>query len=177
MKIPVHNSWIELTQGDITESPVDAIVNAANSDLVLGAGVAGAIRIKGGPSIQEECDVIRHCPVGQAVVTGAGNLNANYVIHAVGPQEGESEADAKLKSATAQSLKRAEEYGIKSIAFPAISTGIFGFPVEPCAQLMLTTVWQHLSGPTNITLVQFSLFDSNTFQIFSATLEQIQHMD
>ncbi len=174
MKFQINNSWVELIQGDITESSADAIVNAANSDLALGAGVAGAIRIKGGPSIQEECDVLRHCPVGQAVITGAGQLKARYVVHAVGPRRGESDAEAKLQGATLHSLKRADEYNIQSIAFPAISTGVFGFPVEACAQIMLGTVARYLAGKTGIDLVQFSLFDTSTFQVFSTELEKIK---
>ncbi len=163
-----------MTQGDITESSVDAIVNAANSDLALGAGVAGAIRIKGGPSIQEECDILRHCPVGQAVVTGAGQLNVKYVIHAVGPRRGEEDAEAKLQGATLHSLKRADEYNIQSIAFPAISTGVFGFPVEACARIMLGTVIRFLKEKTGVVLVQFCLFDSSAFEVFSAELKKIQ---
>lgn len=163
-----------MIRGDITESTVDAIVNAANSDLALGAGVAGAIRIKGGPSIQEECDILRHCPVGQAVVTGAGQLHVKYVIHAVGPRRGEDDAEAKLQGATLHSLKRADEYSIQSIAFPAISTGVFGFPVEACARIMLETVIRYLKGETGITLVQFCLFDSSAFEVFSAELKKIQ---
>lgn len=163
-----------MAQADITESSADAIVNAANSDLALGAGVAGAIRVKGGPSIQEECDVLGHCPVGQAVVTGAGQLKAKYVIHAVGPRHEEHDANAKLQSATLQSFKRADEYNLQSIDFPALSTGVFGFPVEACARLMLAEVVHYLSGPTGIALVKFSLFDASTFGIFSAELEKIK---
>ena len=174
MKLHINKSWVELTQGDITESSVEAIVNAANSDLALGAGVAGAIRIKGGPSIQEECDILRHCPVGQAVVTGAGQLNTKYVIHAVGPRRGEDDAEDKLQGATLHSLKRADEYNIQSIAFPAISTGVFGFPVKACARIMLETVIRYLKGNTGITLVRFCLFETSTFEVFSAELKKSQ---
>ncbi|MEE8268629.1 MAG: macro domain-containing protein, partial [Nitrospinaceae bacterium] len=98
MKLQVNQSEIELVQGDITESDTDAIVNAANSQLTLGAGVAGAIRSKGGPSIQEECNAIGHCPVGGAVITGGGNLKARHVIHTVGPRQGEGDEETKLKN-------------------------------------------------------------------------------
>ncbi|MZG54512.1 MAG: O-acetyl-ADP-ribose deacetylase, partial [Nitrospinae bacterium] len=106
MQITVNQSRLILEQGDITESNAQAIVNAANSDLILGAGVAGAIRKKGGPEIQKECDRIGHCPVGDAVITPAGNLKCQYVIHAVGPRWGEGEETAKLKNALLNSLKR-----------------------------------------------------------------------
>ena len=109
MKLQVNHSEIELIQGDITESGTDAIINAANDRLILGAGVAGAIRTQGGPSIQEECNAIGHCPVGGAVITGGGNLNARHVIHAVGPRQGEGDEETKLKNATLNSLKVADQ--------------------------------------------------------------------
>src|SRR5688572_6289161 len=117
---------IELVEGDITEQETDAIVNAANQHLQLGSGVAGAIRRKGGPSIQRECDDIGHCPVGDAVITTGGDLPARYVIHAVGPHGGDRDADEMLASATRNSLRVAEQSDLHSIAFPAISTGVFG---------------------------------------------------
>ena len=166
MKLKVNQSEIELVQGDITESDTDAIVNAANEQLVLGAGVAGAIRLKGGASIQEECSVIGHCPVGGAVITGGGNLKAKHVIHAVGPRQGEGDEETKLKNATLNSLKVAEENNLKSITFPAISTGIFGFPLDACARIMLTTVKEYLSGTTNIKRIVFALFDDESLQAF-----------
>jgi len=170
MKLRVNNSEIELAQGDITESFTDAIVNAANTQLILGAGVAGAIRTKGGASIQEECDAIGHCPVGEAVITGGGNLKARHVIHAVGPRQGEGDEEAKLKNATLNSLKVAEENHLKSIAFPAISTGIFGFPLDACARIMLTATKEYLSGTTNIERVVFALFDDESFKVFEDQL-------
>jgi len=168
--LQVRQSRIELEQGDITESDTDAIVNAANADLILGAGVAGAIRNKGGPAIQEACRAIGHCPVGGAVVTGGGNLPARYVIHAVGPRMGEGKEPAKLQSATRESLLRAEERHLSSLAFPAISTGIFRFPTEECARIMLETVRDYLSGTTGIQRVVFVLFDSSTYQVFARRL-------
>ena len=166
MKFRVNNSEIELVQDDITESDTDAIVNAANSQLVLGAGVAGAIRTKGGPAIQEECHAIGHCPVGGAVITGGGNLKARHVIHAVGPRQGEGNEEEKLKNATLNSLKVAEENNLKSITFPAISTGVYGFPLDACARIMLTTVKEYLTGPTKIERVVFGLFDDKSFKAF-----------
>ncbi|MFQ5673816.1 MAG: macro domain-containing protein [Nitrospinales bacterium] len=169
MEIRVANSEIELTQGDITECDTDAVVNAANSQLILGAGVAGAIRRKGGPAIQEECRAIGHCPVGDAVITTAGRLKAKYVIHAVGPQQGEGGEEEKLRGATRNSLQRAEERHLASIAFPAISTGIFGFPTDAGARIMLATTRDYLSGQTGIQKVVFVLFDRKTHEVFVKT--------
>ena len=163
----VGRSMIELVKGDITELEVDAIVNAANSRLKMGGGVAGAILRKGGWSIQEECDKIGYCPVGVAVITGAGRLKARYVIHAVGPRMGEGDEDRKLRDATLNSLKLAEKHGVKSIAFPAISTGIFGFPKDRCAKIMLRTTVDYLKAGSSIERVIFCLYDDKTYQILS----------
>jgi len=173
MKLQVNQSEIELIQGDITESDTDAIVNAANSQLTLGAGVAGAIRSKGGPSIQEECNAIGHCPVGGAVITGGGNLKTRHVVHAVGPRQGEGDEEEKLKNATLNSLKVADQNHLKSITFPAISTSIYGFPLDACARIMLTTVKEYLSGTTIIERVVFALFDDKSFKAFKDQLEKM----
>ena len=165
---------IELVKGDITELEVDAIVNAANSRLKMGGGVAGAILRKGGWSIQEECDKIGYCPVGGAVITGAGRLKARYVIHAVGPRMGEGDEDRKLRDATLNSLKLAEEHGVRSIAFPAISTGIFGFPKDRCAKIMLRTAADYLKAGSGIEKVIFCLYDDETYQIFAEELKRIR---
>jgi len=150
MKKTVNNSVIELIEGDITEMKTDAIVNAANAALQLGGGVAGAIRRKGGPKIQEECDKVGGTFVGGAVITTGGNLKARYVIHAVGPRMGEGNEDAKLRNATLNSITVAEKNKLKSIAFPAISTGIFGFPLDRCANNMLSATVEYVKGKTNI---------------------------
>ncbi len=173
MKLQVNQSEIELIQGDITENDTDAIVNAASSQLILGAGVAGAIRSKGGPSIQEECNAIGHCPVGGAVITGGGNLKARHVVHSVGPRQGEGDEEEKLKNATLNSLKVAEEDNLKSITFPAISTGVYGFPLGACARIMLSTTMEYLSGPTKIERVVFALFDDKSFKAFKDQLEKM----
>lgn len=170
----VGSSEIRLVKGDITELEVDAIVNAANSSLKMGGGVAGAILRKGGWSIQEECDKIGYCPVGGAVITGAGRLKAKYVIHAVGPRMGEGNEDEKLKSATLSALKLAEERGVKSIAFPAISTGIFGFPKDRCAKIMLGTTVEYLRRGSVIERVIFCLYDDETYKVFLDELERIK---
>lgn len=170
MELNINRSVIKLLQDDITEQSCDAIVNAANAQLVLGGGVAGAIRIKGGQSIQDECNAIGNCVVGGAVITTAGKLKAKHVIHAVGPRMGEGNEDAKLKNATLNSLKTADENHLKSIALPAISTGIFGFPLERCAEIMLTAAIEYLKGQTDIETVLFCLFDDKAYETFADAL-------
>ena len=174
MKLQVNQSEIELVQGDITESDTDAIVNAANEQLILGAGVAGAIHIKGGASIQEECSAIGHCPVGEAVITGGGNLKAGHVIHAVGPRQGEGDEETKLKNATLNSLKVADQNNCKYITLPTISTGILGFPLDTCTRIMLTATKKYLSGFTQIECVVFALFDDESFKAFEGQLKKLE---
>src|ERR1043166_3611492 len=155
-------SWksrVTLQQGDITDADVDAVVNAANTDLQLGAGVAGAIRRKGGPTIQQECNVIGPVPLGEAAITGGGQLKARHVIHAASMRLGGLTSEESLRAATINSLKRAAEKQLTSLAFPAIGTGIAGFPLTHCAQAMLEEVHAHLSGPTSLQRVLFVLFD------------------
>lgn len=168
----VNNCSIELVKGDITEMDTDAIVNAANAQLILGGGVAGAIRRKGGPKIQEECNKIGGTFVGGAVITTGGNLKAKQVIHAVGPRMGEGDEDNKLRNATLNSLKVADENNLKSISFPAISTGIFGYPLDRCAKIMLSETINYLKGETGLERVVFCLFDQKAFDVFENTLEQ-----
>ncbi len=146
----IKNSKIKLLEGDITDLTADAVVNAANKKLQLGAGVAGAIREKGGSEIQKECDKVGGTFVGGAVITTAGNLKARYIIHAVGPIMGEGEEESKLSNAVKNSLLLAEEYTLESIAFPAISTGVYGYPVDKCAKIMLEIIVDHLNRRTNI---------------------------
>jgi len=173
MSAKINKAVLELTQGDITDQTTDAIVNAANAALQLGGGVAGAIRRRGGPKIQEECNRIGGTHVGGAVITTGGNLAAKYVIHAVGPRHGEEHEDAKLKEATLNSLILADQKNLKSIAFPAISTGIFGFPKDRCATIMLSTTIAYLEGPTNLEKVVYCLYDQKTFEIFKRSLKSL----
>jgi O-acetyl-ADP-ribose deacetylase (regulator of RNase III) len=173
MKIKINNTILELIQDDITNQTTDAIVNAANSILQMGGGVAGAIKRRGGPTIQEECNKIGSTKVGGAIITTGGNLLAKYVIHAVGPVHGEVHEDEKLKDATLNSLKLADQNHLRSIAFPAISTGIFGFPKDRCATIMLSTTVAYLNGPTGIEKVVFCLYDNNTLQIFEDVLKSL----
>ncbi len=174
MRIQMGNTSIELVQGDITDLDTDAIVNAANSALQLGGGVAGAIRRKGGPAIQEECNRIGGTEVGGAVITTGGNLKARHVIHAVGPRMGEGDEDEKLRNATRSSLTLADGKGLKTIAFPAISTGIFGFPLERCARIMLDTTIDYLKGPTGLERILCCLFDSKAFNVFVEQLKRYE---
>lgn len=172
MKVEIAGRTLELVEGDITEMDTEAIVNAANAQLVLGGGVAGAIRRKGGPAIQAECDKIGGTFVGGAAITTGGRLRARHVIHAVGPRMGEGNEDEKLRNATLNSLKVADENGLKSIAFPAISTGIFGFPMPRCAEIMLAATVAYLRGETGIERVVFCLFGQDSYAVFAGRLGQ-----
>ena len=169
-ELEIGHSKIKLEQGDITELETDVIVNAANAQLILGGGVAGAIRRKGGPKVQEECNKIGEIFVGGAVITTGGNLKAKYVIHAVGPRMGEGNEDTKLKNATLNSLKIMDEKGLKTISFPAISTGIFGYPIERCAKIMISTTRDYLSKTTQIDEVIFCLYSAADYQVFENEL-------
>ena len=140
----IDGKKIKLVKGNIVLLEVEAIVNAANKSLILGGGVAGAIRNFGGPSIQEECNKLGSIEVGEAVITKAGNLKAKYVIHAAGPVYGEGDENQKLTKATLNSLRIAQRKKIKNIAFPAISTGIFHFPLQRCSQIMLKVAMEFL---------------------------------
>jgi len=169
------NERVVIEKGDITDMDVDAIVNAANNDLMLGAGVAGAILRKGGDSIQRECNEIGSIPVGYAAITGAGNLKARYVIHAASMGLGDVPTTAKsLRTSTAHALRLAAERGLKTIAFPAVGTGVSGFPMDECAELMLTEAAQHLSGATSLETVHFVLFDEKAREVFQRTWNRLQ---
>src|ERR1700722_5308009 len=159
---------IALLQGDLTEMDVDAIVNAANNDLQLGGGVAGAIRRKGGEAIQRECDAIGSIPIGGAAITTGGKLRARYVIHAASMQLGGETTARALRSSTAHALRIASEQGLRSIAFPAVGTGIAGFPIPECARIMLREVVEHLKTPTSLEMIYFVLFDKRALSDFEA---------
>ena len=158
---------IAVIKGDITEVEADAIVNAANTDLILGGGVAGAIRKKGGDPIQNDCKEIGSIPLGQAAITGAGDLRARFVIHAAGMHLGGRVSGVSLRDCTYNSLLRASEKNLKTVAFPAIGTGVGGFPVRNCAQIMVDTVTEFLqSEHSSIQKVYFILFDEESFDVF-----------
>ena len=173
MILQVNASTIELLEGDITDQDTDAIVNAANEHLVLGAGVAGAIRRKGGAKIQEECNLKGGTYVGGAVITTGGNLKAKHVIHAVGPRMGEGNEDTKLRSATINSLKVASDQGLSSISFPALSTGVFGFPIDRCAKIMLEATISYLKERSKIKNVVFVLWGQPAYSVFENTLKDL----
>ncbi|RJP14550.1 MAG: Appr-1-p processing protein [Candidatus Abyssobacteria bacterium SURF_5] len=165
---------ISIVRGDITELEVDAIVNAANNHLILGAGVAGAIRSKGGPTIQEECDKIGRIEIGEAAITGAGRLPAKYVIHAASMGD-EPVSERSLRDSVRNSLLRGEEAGVRSIAFPAIGTGIGGFPIERCAEIMIGLARQHLQqNDSTIQKIIFALFKEADKQVFDRVLAREQ---
>jgi O-acetyl-ADP-ribose deacetylase (regulator of RNase III) len=166
---------IQIQQGDLTEMDVDAIVNAANNDLILGVGVAGAIHRKGGEQIQRECNEIGSIPVGYAAITGGGQLKARYVIHAASMSLGGVRTTAKtLRTSTAHSLRLAAERHLKTLAFPAVGTGVSGFPMAECAQIMLSAAVQHLQGETSLETVYFVLFDAASRDIFQSTWQKMQ---
>jgi O-acetyl-ADP-ribose deacetylase (regulator of RNase III) len=164
---------IRLVEGNIVLLDVEAVVNAANKSLILGGGVAGAIKKFGGPSIQEECNRIGPIDVGEAVLTGAGNLKARYVMHAVGPVYGEGDEEEKLAKATLNSLKLAQERKIKDIAFPAISAGIFGFPIQKCSEIMLKVAMEFLQKNDYPKEIIFCLYGEEAYSVFRNTLEKL----
>ena len=159
---------IVILEGDITEQEVDAIVNAANSALQLGAGVAGAIRARGGPTIQRECDAHGPVEVGEAAVTGAGELSARYVIHAAGMAPGGQANEESVRSSVRRSLELARERGCTSIAIPAIGAGIGGFSAQRCAEVLLEEARSHLAGETSLEEVRFVLFGEPAYRVFEA---------
>jgi len=174
MQIQIGQGVLEVVRGDITGMNTDAIVSAANSRLTHGGGVAGAIVRKGGKIIQEESDTWIYArgevPVGGAAITSAGALPARYVIHAVGPRMGDGDEDRKLMESLIASLKLAEKHKLKSIAFPAISTGIFGYPVERCARIMIPTLMQYLRTDPILDTIVICLLEEEAYSIFERIL-------
>jgi O-acetyl-ADP-ribose deacetylase len=173
VKYTIGNTTIVVKKGDITLEETDAIVNAANSQLQHGGGVAAAIVRRGGRVIQDESDKVGFVPVGSAAITTGGDLKAKFVIHAVGPQMGEGSEDEKLRNATTNSLRLADAEGIHSLSFPAISTGIFGYPLDRCARIMLSAVNQYCSGKTTIQEIHFCLFDDPALQVFIQSADEL----
>ena len=177
--VTINRTRLSIVQGDITRQTADAIVNAANSSLMGGGGVDGAIHRAGGPAILEECKQIvsrqGRLPTGEAVITTGGNLRASYVIHTVGPiWRGGTEGEAELlASAYRESLKLATEQGLGSIAFPSISTGAYGYPVGEAAEVALAAVIAFLRGDTSLTEVTFVLFDADTLSSYGKALDKL----
>lgn len=170
MEIKIKNTRIYLQQGDITEFEAEAIVNAANNHLWMGGGVAGAIKRKGGKKIEEEAVKLGPIPVGEAVVTSAGSLKAKYVIHAAGMGTDLKTDEKKIQSATQNSLKRADELKIESIAFPSIGTGVGGFPMDEAAEIMLKVAMAHAKEETSLKRITFVLYGNSAYEMFEKVL-------
>lgn len=180
MEVTINQTKLSLIQGDITRQETDAIVNAANSSLMGGGGVDGAIHRAGGRAILEECKQvvakIGRLPAGKAVITTGGNLKARHVIHTVGPiwRGGSSGEPETLASAYRESLKLAVENGLSTVSFPSISTGAYGYPLAQAAKVALQTVIDFLRQDTSLKEVVFVLFDANTLAAYSQALEALQ---
>lgn len=177
MQRKIQQTILELRQGDITDEDTDAIVNAANSQLAGGGGVDGAIHRRGGPAIMAETrqKYPNGCPTGSAVISGAGNLKARYVIHAVGPiwHGGDRGEPELLAAAYRRSLELAVESGCQSMAFPALSAGAYGYPMAEAARVALRTVIEFLNERGKPSLVRFVLFDRPAYQTFASVLEEL----
>ena len=175
MEVRINGGILSLDEGDITKQDTDAIVNAANQSLRGGGGVDGAIHRAGGPKILEECIKIGKCETGEAVITGGGNLRAKYVIHTVGPiyKDGLHNEPRLLANAYANSLTVASSKGLKSIAFPSISTGAYGYPLEEAAEIALNTAITYLKKNTDIELIRFVLFGQKALQVYEKTLNRL----
>lgn len=179
MEKTINRTIIRLVQGDITVQVVDAIVNAANSSLLGGGGVDGAIHRAGGPAILEECKLIRkrqgECPPGEAVITTAGKMPSKYVVHTVGPiwRGGGADEPQTLRNAYWNSLTLAEENSNKSIAFPSISTGVYGYPVDQAAPIAVATVAEYCGASVNFVQVMFVLHDPRTFAAYESALKAV----
>lgn len=175
MEIKINNGILSLVEGDITKQDTEAIVNAANKSLRGGGGVDGAIHRAGGPRILEECIQTGGCETGEAVITTGGNLKAKYVIHTVGPvyRNGFHNESRLLENAYRNSLELASSKGIKSIAFPSISTGAYGYPMEDAAEIALKTAIRYLREHTDIALVRFVLFGTKTLEVYEKKLKEL----
>jgi O-acetyl-ADP-ribose deacetylase (regulator of RNase III) len=168
-----QDTLISIVLGDITEETADAIVNAANNHLWLGGGVAGAIKHKGGEVIEQEALAKGPIEIGEAVFTSAGRLKAKYVIHATVMGQDLNTDEDKIKLATQNSLKCAEAMKLKSIAFPALGTGVGGFPIAKCAEIMITEVVNHINKKSTIKKLSFVLFDQPTYAAFERELNAV----
>lgn len=169
------NARVELVRGDITDENTDAIVNAANTTLLGGGGVDGAIHRRGGPAILAECRTLGGCPTGEAKITGGGNLKARHVIHAVGPvyRDGAHGEGEMLARAYRRSLEVAADHQLRSVAFPSISTGAYGFPVSGAARIALRTVADFLEAGSDLELVRFVLFSPADLAAYEAALADV----
>jgi O-acetyl-ADP-ribose deacetylase len=175
MEVKVGPSTLELVEGDITRQDTDAIVNAANAALRPGGGVDGAIHRAGGPAIAAACRQLGGCPTGEARITTGGNLTARYVIHTVGPvyRDGGHREPELLSSCYRESLKLASAQGIKSLAFPSISTGVYGYPMKDAARVALKAVTDYLARHPEIELVRFVLFGRDAYEVYARVLQEL----
>ncbi len=181
MEVRVGRAVLRLVKGDITEQDTEAIVNAANPSLMGGGGVDGAIHRKGGPTIREECARIRErewpdgLPVGEAVITSGGRLKARYVIHTVGPiwRGGNKREPELLARAYQNSLRLAVSRGIKTVSFPSISTGAYGYPVEKASRVALKAVKEFLEKEDRLEEVRFVLFTEEDFRVYQEALKEL----
>jgi len=168
--VEVNRTTIRLTKADVTDIEVDAFVFYAQPDLVLGAGFGNAISVRGGPTIQKELETLAPVATGEAVVSAAGNLKANFIIHAVGPRFQEEDTEGKLRTTMLNSLKRAEENGAERIAFPAMGAGYYGIPYDLCARVMVEAITEHLKGETGIRELIICVLDTPQYQAFHARM-------
>lgn len=175
METTIDGTVISLVRGDITTEDTDAIVNAANTALAGGGGVDGAIHRAGGPRIMEECRRIGGCPTGSAVITTGGNLKARHVIHTVGPvyRDGLHKERELLSSAYRESLKLAVKMGLKTISFPSVSTGAYGYPIEEASEVALRTLVEFIKENKGLTLIKFVLFSEGDFMVYTRTLKKL----
>lgn len=173
----INETIINLIKGDITKIETDAIVNAANNTLLGGGGVDGAIHRAGGPEILEQCKKIGGCPTGEARITTAGNLPSNYVIHTVGPvyRGGDNREAELLYNAYYNSLKLAKEYNLKTIAFPSISTGVYGYPIDKASDIAIKAVTDFIEEKGSIDKVDFVLFSDNDYEIYEKKLNKLMN--
>jgi len=178
-RVKIGAATLELVEGDITKQDTEAIVNAANTSLLGGGGVDGAIHRAGGPQILEECRRIGGCPTGEARITTGGRLKARWVIHTAGPvyRDGTYGEPELLASAYRSSLRLASEHGITALAFPSISTGTYGYPIADAARIALTTALDYVRAHPDITLVRFVLFGQAAYQAYEAALAELVQSD
>lgn len=171
--VQIKRSSVRLIKGDITLIEVDAFVFYAQHDLALGSGFGGAVSVRGGPSVQKELDELGPLETGQVMVTEAGKLTASFIIHAVGPRFTEDDMEGKLRTTVANSLKAAEEKGVKRLAMPAMGAGFYGVPLDMCAKVMVETIKSYLEGETGIEEVIICVIDRREFAPFEAQLASL----
>lgn len=176
-QVRVGRSVVRLVRDDITELDVDAFVFYASSDLALGSGFGGAISVRGGPSIQKELNELAPVQTGQAVVSGAGNLKAAQIIHAVGPRFNEEDTEGKLRTTVVHSLKAAEEQGVKHLALPAMGAGFYAVPLELCARVMIGAIKSYLEGDTCIEEVVLCVIDQREYAPFESQLASLHRQE